>query len=423
MVLREISIIWALVHTLVMFLFLFESRYPRKKTIVLTLVTMIPLILVNLFLAFILGFEKFGTVMLVSLSLPSCIVFWFMAKYRDGRFFFTFCMVDTLVLESIYITNIFNHYISPDTGVFMFVVRLLIYPLIELWMYKQLRPMFLEVQKNVRRGWGMFALIGLLFYVAVTLMMNIPVLITERPEQLPALAILFLLMPVIYIYIIVTLRHQQKMHEMALQEDILTLQVAKLAARMEDYSRAEEKYRLERHNQRHQMRTVAGLIQTEQYQQCLQLLSEYEEALDKTKVKRYCQHAVLDAMLASYIQNAIRDGIRVEMGFAFPDQLPCNEAELATVIANALENAINACNKLEEEKRWIQIRVVDHPGFMIRIANSFDGKVEFDEENIPVNRNRDHGLGTRFIAAFCNKNNGFYQFEADEDTFTLYLNF
>ena len=67
--------------------------------------------------------------------------------------------------------------------------------------------------------------------------------------------------------------------------------------------------------------------------------------------------------------------------------------------------------------------MLDHPGFIIRIVNSFDGDIEFDEDEIPVNHDHDHGFGTRFIAAFCQKNNGFYEFKAEENIFTLYLNF
>lgn len=389
----------------------------------ITLLTMIPLILLNIVLFVVLGADQYGALMLLSLSLPSCIIFWFLAKYRDGRFFFTFCMVDTIVLEIIYITNILNYYITPDSYLLMFTVRLFIYPLIEFWVYKKMRPMFLEVQKNVKTGWGIFALIGVLFYVAITLMMNVPDIVTQRPDQIPALTLLFILMPVIYLYIIFTLRNQQKMYELTQQEDLLNLQVFHLTSRIEELAKAEERFRMERHNVRHKFSTLTGLIQSAQYEDCLQLLSEYDKDFDKTKVEHFCQHKILDAVLAIYLQKARQQQITLKLGFAFPDILPVNEAQLATVIANALENAIHACEHVHAEKRFIEIKVVNHPRFMIRISNSFHGMVKFDEDGIPINYRENHGLGTKFIAAFCNKNNGFYNFSADEGVFTLMLNF
>ena len=103
--------------------------------------------------------------------------------------------------------------------------------------------------------------------------------------------------------------------------------------------------------------------------------------------------------------------------------IPVNATELATVFANAIENAIHACEKLPPEKRFIEIKVLNKPRFMVMIKNSFDGNVEFDENDIPVNRAEGHGFGTRSIVAFCEKHKTFYRFVAEGDEFTLYLNF
>ena len=210
---------------------------------------------------------------------------------------------------------------------------------------------------------------------------------------------------------------------MTQQEDLLTLQVYNLTSRMEELAKAEERFRIERHNFRHKLNTLTGLIRNEQYDECLNLLSESSEALDKTKVEHYCQHKVLDAVLSIYLQKAKQQNIRLDFGFAFPDLLPANESELATVIANALENAIFACQQLKPEDRFIEIKIVNRPTFMIRITNSFNGIVKFNEDGIPISNQKNHGIGTRFIAAFCHKNKGFYDFHVDESTFTMMLNF
>ena len=201
--------LWAMVHTLILFLFLFESRYPKKKTLSLTLLTMIPLIAINLALFVILGFEKYGPLMLVTLSIPSLIIFWILAKNRDGRFFFTFCMVDTIILELVYITNILNHYLTPDTYLLMFTVRIVLCPVIAVFAWKKLRNVYISLQKQIPQGWGKFAIIGFLFYVAITLLMTYPNNIVNRPEHLPTLCILFVLMPVIYYDTISVLSRQR----------------------------------------------------------------------------------------------------------------------------------------------------------------------------------------------------------------------
>lgn len=421
-ILRDISILWAMVHTLIMFMFLFESRFEKKKTMYITLGTMIPLIAVNLLLFVKLGFEGYSTLMLVSLSLPSCIVFWFLSKYRDGRFFFTFCMIDTTVLEIVYITNILDFYTTNESHLVMFLVRLIVLSLIEIAVWKKLRPVYLDVQSRTKKGWGIFAVIGVLFYVAITLIMSYPDAITNRPEQIPALVLMFILMPVIYLHIITTLRHQQLSFEKAEEENLMKIQTANILERVDELSAANDKFREERHNFRHKLKTIASLVDDGEYEELKLLISEYREDIDKTRVIRYCQHSVLDAVLSVYINKAKQSDIDLTLGFDFPDIFEVKESELATAMANAIENAIYASVKLPKEKRKITIKVIHKPQFMIMVRNNFAGEVTFNEKGLPVSQSGDgHGLGTKSMVSLCNKHGGFCDFKAENGVFSVYM--
>lgn len=420
--LKDFSVLWSLLHTLLLFLLLFESRYPRKKTLILSLATMIPLILVNTVIFVLVGTERYMTYLLLTCSLPSLVFFWFLAKHRDGRFFFTFCMVDSILLEIIYITNILDFYLG-NTYIFMFVVRITCIPLLELLIYKKLRPIYLSVQRSVKKGWYVFAAISALFYVAMTLSMSYPTLITSRPAYLPAFVLYLVLLPIIYIHIFSTLRNQQRLYEMTEQDNILRLQVSNMTARMEEFSAANEKFRTERHDFRHKMQAIVGLIEHGEYDKLRQVVLSYTEAIRETAVKRYSSSAVIDAVLSSYLQKAESKCIKVSVALSFPEPLPVDEAELATVFANAIENAIHACEKLDADKRRIDVKVLTSPRFMLQISNSYDGAVEFDENSIPVSHEEGHGFGTRSIVAFCNKNKAFYEFKADSEMFRLRISF
>jgi hypothetical protein len=298
-----------------------------------------------------------------------------------------------------------------------------IFPIIEVFAFKKVRPLYLDMKKRLQRGWSIFALISLTFYLAMSLFAFYPTPLTSQADFIPFFTAFLVLVPVIYGLILTTLRNQQKDMLSREHENILRLQVSSLARRMDELVAAEERFRVERHNFRHKLKTIASLIKKEEYDDCLKLLDEYDEAMEKTKVRRYCQHPVLDAALSVYIQRAERHHIRIDMGFDFPDKIPVDEAELAAAIANALENAINACKNLSKERRFIEIKVVSRPRLILRIINSYDGNVEFDDDGIPVSKQEDHGIGVRFIAAFCQKNGGYYAFDADDKKFTLMLNF
>lgn len=421
-ILRDISLVYASFFSLVMLIILFESRYPKKKTMRLTLFLMVPLLLVNFVMLFILGPKKMSTLLLLTCSLPSLVFFLVLAKHRDGRFFFTFCLADTLVLEIMHMTTVLDFFLG-NTYIFMFAARLILYPLLAWAMFKWVRPFYLDLQNQVRKGWYIFTAIALLFYVVLSMFISIPTMITQRPEQLPIFILLLILLPTIYIHIFSTLRHQQQLYQTTDRENILQVQMASMRSRIDEFAAANELLREERHNFRHGMRTVATLAGNGQYEELKAMAQEYADALPEKPVESYCRHAVLDAVLASYLGQAKRKGIRVVTKINFPDPLPTNESELATVFANAIENAIYACEQIEPEKRYIEVTVLTQPCFMLQVKNSFNGLIAFDEDGIPISPKKGHGFGTRSVVTFCERNNTFYEFKTKDKDFFLKIVF
>lgn len=421
-VLRDISTTYASMFSLVLFMTLFESRRPKKETTLLTLGLMGPLMAVNVALLFILGPTTMSTLLLLTCSLPSLIFFWLLARHRDGRFFFTFCLADTLMLEVIYTTAVLDFFLG-NTYIFTVISRLILCPLVAYAVYRWVRPFYLELQNHVDKGWYVFASISLIFYMLLTLSSSVPTRITQRPEQLPAFILLLILVPVVYLHILITLRRMQLLYEAREKESILNVQVESLCSRVDEFTTANERFREERHDFRHKMRTMAALAESGQLDEVKAMASEYSEAPQESVVESYCGHAILDAVLSSYLQWARRKGIRATTKLDFPDTLQVSETELATVFANAIENAIHACEKLEPEKRFIEIKAITQPAFMLQIRNSFDGVIAFDKDGVPLSGRKGHGFGTRSIVTFCEKNNAFCEFGAEGETFFLRMMF
>lgn len=418
-ILRDISLVCSLLHTLVLFYILFEPRFPAKKSNTIIFSTMIPLILLNIAFFYYVGASSYGMLLLLTLSLPSLGVFWYLAKNRDGRFLFTFCIVDTIVLEILYVTQIVDHFVSKGTYIFMFAVRLVIFPVIEYLLYKKVRRIYLDIQEHTKKGWYLFAAISAIFYILMSLMINSPVPVIERPEYLPQAILLLILIPIVYLHIFNTLIRQKKMYEMEEQENILKLQTANMKARIEEFSSADKKFSIERHDIRHKLQTIAVLAENGENEKLIEFVNECTEAIGKTSVKHYCLNTVLDAVFSSYIRTAERKNIKVTTSIELPVDIGINESDFATMLANAIENAVNAAEKLPEEERYIDIKVLDSPMLMLQISNGFDGNIELDENGIPLNAKEGHGFGIRSIIAFCEKYGAFYEFKVSEKDFIL----
>ena len=189
-VLRDLSVLWAMFHVIFLFVMLFRSRYNRRKTVVLAGVGMGILMMSNMVLGWVFGLDVLGKVFFFTCSVPSFVFFYLISADKRFRFLFTFCLADTTALWVMAATNLLDHYFGDGTYVLMFFSRLAAFPLIEYLAYRFLRKPYLELQAAVKKGWGIFSGMTMLYYVLLFLVVQFPVNIVERPKDVPALLVL-----------------------------------------------------------------------------------------------------------------------------------------------------------------------------------------------------------------------------------------
>ncbi|MBQ4564455.1 MAG: GHKL domain-containing protein [Lachnospiraceae bacterium] len=203
------------------------------------------------------------------------------------------------------------------------------------------------------------------------------------------------------------------------EEEVLRVQTANLENRIRQNAEREELIQIARHDLRHQLTTIGSMLEQREYEQAKEYISTAVEPLQAVSVERYCANPILDIVFNSYFSRAKAKGICIEASLAVPKRLRVDDNELSVVLANALENAIHACAKLPEGRRVIRCRCVARPQLMFQISNPFDGEVEFDKQGRPVSKEPGHGIGTRSIHSFCERNNGFADYKVKDGWFYL----
>lgn len=420
-ILRDISIIWSFVHALILFAFFFESRFPPRKTNTLLCLTMVPLLILNVWLFLAVGPELAAQLILLTCTLPSLVFFYFLAKRRDGRFFFTFCLADTVSYWVIFVTSILDYYVGGNRYILMFVLRMLGFPLMEWTAWRYLRRDYLRLQHTIQRGWWVFSGISMLYYGLLVVLSSVPTLYHTRPHDLPAIVLTLILMPLMYGNIFYTLHHQSSLQRSEEETRILRLQSAMLTQQAVQIQELEDRLRISRHDLRHQLRTASEMVEAGSRQEALAYLSSAEEMLSSMKREIWCTDPVLNAVFSVYFRQAREKNIRLEVKLSLEGPLPVDATELSTVFGNALENAIRACENLPPEQRFLRCRCRCKPQFMLRISNSFRGHVEFGPTGLPVSQKPGHGIGSRSIAAFCEKHGAHVDYQAENGVFTLRL--
>lgn len=416
----DISTVIAMFVVIGMFLILFEPRYPKKAYLASLVPCMTVWFAVNIGILLACGLEVQGKYTLLTATLPSLIYFWIVAKNRGGRFFFTFCLADTVILWVMMVTGLIDYAVGSE-GLVTFVLRLLAFPVMLAATWRLARKPYLRLLHTVDRGWWLFAAMTGLFYVTLGIMGGVPTNLRLRPDDMPAAVMVLILLPLTYVTIFRVLHQQEELFDAKERQRTFEAQTAMIERRAEEIRRVEDRLRIERHDLRHRLQAVAAMVRRDDKEGVLDYIGMAQELLDETRASHYCTNAVLDAILSTYFRRAEELGIRVEARLAIPEELPVPAAELSTVFANALENMIRAVRDLPAADRRIVCKCVTSPRLMLEFSNPCPEGVKMGPDGIPMAKQDGHGLGTRSIVAFAEKHSAVYVFRMEDGWFKLQL--
>ena len=179
-----------------------------------------------------------------------------------------------------------------------------------------------------------------------------------------------------------------------------------------------QKDRVMRHDRRHFEALLYQLLEKGNIEEAKKYLGE-RLAMEPQPVMKYCENTTVNAAISHYMACARMKKIPMTVSANIPIGLSVNELELAIVISNLLENAINACRKLPETGRYVKLTAKYKNQLLLEIENSCDRKVMLDEDGYPFSRDENHGIGTRSVLAFVNKTDSEISYLAEETRFRV----
>lgn len=363
-ILRDLSVLWSLSHILVLFMLLYRSRYPKKITVIVTTVVMGALALLNVAGLVKYGTEFMGQVFLLTCTLPSLLFFWFMSQDKKGRFFFTFCLADTVSYWIIALTNILDFYLGGQRYILMLIGRLVLFPLVEWAAYRYLRKPYRELQESVAKGWGLFAGMTALYYLLFAVTANFPVIITKRPQELPAFLLIMALMPMTYATILASMYRQLLLFRRHQSERMLREQKNTLEMRLEN----QQCIRKIKHDMKSYTATLSGLLAAGKAEEAKDYLRDMEQEMD-SGWGQFSQNPYINATVAYYDRKLeelhAKRRIDIRTG---EEALP--HMELCRILANGMENACDELSILAQEKREMSVHMqYNRDRLLIRIKN------------------------------------------------------
>ena len=205
-----------------------------------------------------------------------------------------------------------------------------------------------------------------------------------------------------------------------LESDAYLMEIAakNMKERLQLTENTMQKDRVMRHDRRHFEALLYQLLEEGNIEKAKQYLAE-RLAMEPKPMMRYCENTTVNAAINHYMACAKMEKISMTVFANIPGGLPVDELELAIVISNLLENAINACRKLPETERYMKLTAKYKHQLLLEIENSCDRKVVLNEDGYPFSIEENHGIGTRSVLAFVKKNNSEICYLTEEKRFRV----
>ena len=262
--------------------------------------------------------------------------------------------------------------------------------------------------------------------MVVPLEKEVFILLDEKKNLKIALPILAVLIFIGEMSAIATWQRYRRLkeEELLLQEQI----------REQDYLRKKieytEKYHDEIRTMRHDMAgklmILKSFLENNRYQDASQFLGEMDIELNAGGVKYSTGNPVTDVVINEAASHAEKLGCAFECELSFPKEKSISAMDMAIVLNNLLDNALEAVAAIPEEERFMKISGTLKDNFyLLKTENSFDGKVIRAVDNSIISKKKDssdsdlHGIGLKSIMSIADKYLGAVDIKTENRVFEV----
>ena len=229
-----------------------------------------------------------------------------------------------------------------------------------------------------------------------------------------------------------------------------------VASGREHYQKMNEQYealRIMRHDYKFHLNAAIDMLNRGEVEKGNDYLSRLKHELADKELPDFCDNQVINALVADYAQRCEQKEIKLDVSINIPKGFSVPNYEMCIVIGNLLENAVEACQKLEKPvctpcggtasadpasgdikpDRIIEL-VVKPQGVLsttpqdeasraqlaIMVRNTFDGKVVKDGEQL-ISTKKDGGIGLQSVKAVVERSGEIFITDYDDKWFNAYV--
>lgn len=197
------------------------------------------------------------------------------------------------------------------------------------------------------------------------------------------------------------------------QSDLISKQTVEIQNMYRQMQEWRHDYRNHIQNMKNRLDGDQGVL--EQY------LDELADDLTQTDTSIQTGNVMADAVLNSKLSVAEQKSIQLNVKAHIPKGIEMTDVEMCSVLGNLLDNAIEACEKLPCDKRFLRVYIDKFKGqFYLSVQNS-SPSIQRDKGIFRTTKAGTHGFGLFRIDRIAKKYGGYVNRQYEEGVFATEL--
>ncbi len=176
-----------------------------------------------------------------------------------------------------------------------------------------------------------------------------------------------------------------------------------------------------RHDFKNRMQIINQLAEENKIEELKKYLGKFSEKMEHVPNFSNTGNLVIDSIVNYKLQQAKSQDIGITAHILLPEQLNIDDDDIALILGNLLDNAIEAAGHLKEGKYIVFDINYEYGCIYIHVENNFDTILRLENGTIKTRKNNQdfHGIGLRTVHELVNKYHGTIEISAKEDVFSV----
>lgn len=182
-----------------------------------------------------------------------------------------------------------------------------------------------------------------------------------------------------------------------------------------------EQLRRYEHDYRNQLNCIQGMIGNGQTKEAVEYIAGLTGKFQQNEMYVNTNHNVVNVMLNQKYLEARDKTIVITMDANDLSDLTISEEDIVTLLGNLLDNAIEACEKLEQDRVIRFKMILEEEQLVVSIRNPVKDPVQIRNNRIVTNKSDKsrHGIGLLNVDSVVRKNHGTYVLKCEDGWFSF----